>query len=149
MFSSPFPDAVIPELSVFDFLFGHIVEADLDRTALVDGTSGAETTYRQLLGQIDAIAGALAARGVGVGTVVALMCPNVPAFAAVFHGILRAGATATTINSLYTAEEVEGQLADSGAHWLFTVSALLPAAGPAASARGGHPALRDLLSENP
>jgi 4-coumarate--CoA ligase len=37
---------------------------------------------------------------------VALLCPNVPAFATVFHGALRAGATVTTLNSLYTPGEI-------------------------------------------
>ena len=96
VFSSPYPDVDIPELSVYDFLFGSISSADRERIALIDGASGAETPYGGLLTQVDAIAGALAARGIGVGQVVALHSPNVPAFAAVFHGILRSGATATT-----------------------------------------------------
>ncbi len=92
-----------------------------------------------LKAQVDAFAGALAARGVGVGTVVGLLCPNVPAFATVFHGILRAGATVTTINSLYTAGEIEKQLRDAGATWLVTVSPLLPQAADR-SRSGRHPA---------
>lgn len=160
-FRSPFPDVDIPALSVYDFLFGSIAESDLDRPALMEGTTGAVTDYRTLIGQIDAIAGALAARGVGVGDVVGLLSPNVPAFAAVFHGILRAGATATTVNALYTAEDIAKQLEDSKATFFFTVSPLLPHAKEAAAAVGipddrlvvldgaeGHPSLRDLLAEN-
>lgn len=160
-FRSPFPDVEIPALSVYDFLFGSIAEADLGRPALIEGASGAVTDYRALIGQIDAIAGALAARGVGVGDVVGLLSPNVPAFASVFHGILRAGATATTINALYTAEDIAKQLEDSKATFLFTVSPLLPHAKEAAAKVGiaddrlvvldgaeGHPSLRDLLAEN-
>ncbi len=67
-------------------------------TALVDGTTGAKTTYRQLVAQINAVAVALAAREVTTETTVGLLCPNAPAFAIVFHGILRAGAVVTTIN---------------------------------------------------
>lgn len=160
MFRSPFPDEVIPNVSVYDFLFGDLSAEDAQRIALVDGPSGAETTYGQLAAQIDGIAGALAARGAGVGTVVGLLCPNVPIFASVFHGILRSGATATTINSLYTPEEIANQLRDSGASFLFTVSPLLPQALEAASAVGidaehlvvidgadGHPSVRDLLAQ--
>ena len=72
--------------------------------------------------------GALAARGVKPGDVVALHCPNTAAFIIAFHGILRAGATATTINSLYTPPEIANQLRDSGAIRYVTVSLLLPAA---------------------
>lgn len=158
MFTSPHPDVEIPDLSVYESLFGSIATSDLDRIALRDGTTGDETSYRQLIGQIDALAGALAAAGIGIGDVVALHAPNVPAFATVFHGILRAGATATTVNGLYTAEEIEAQLRDAGASMLFTVSPLLPQASAAASAVGipmdrvvvldgadGHASLRDLL----
>jgi acyl-CoA synthetase (AMP-forming)/AMP-acid ligase II len=159
VFTSPLPDVVIPELSFYDSLFASLTEHDLDRIALVDGVSGVETSYRQLRNQIDALAGSLAARGIAVGDVVALHSPNVPAFATVFHGILRAGAVATTVNALYTAEEIANQLRDSGARLLFTVSPLLPAASEAAEAAGfaredvivldgaeGYSSLHDLVS---
>lgn len=136
MLRSSLPDVDIPAVALFDYLFADIDEQTLDTVAIIDGTSGAETTYRQLIGQIQLFAGALAARGVGVGDRVAVLCPNVPAFATVFHGILRSGATATTINSLYTAEEIAAQLEDAGAHWLVTVGPLLAGAKDAAARRG-------------
>ena len=115
MFSSPYPDVDVPNLGIYDYLFGALAEEDLDRVAVVDGASGAETTYRALRGQIDALAGAVAAQGLGVHGVAAILCPNVPAFATVFHGLLRAGATVTTINAQYTADEIATQLTDAGA----------------------------------
>lgn len=160
MFTSPFPDVDIPNVSIYDYLFTGLSDHEFDSLALIDGTSGAETTYRALIAQVDGVAGALAARGVGLDTVVALLCPNVPAFAGVFHGILRAGATVTTSNSLATAEDTEKQLRDSKATWFLTVSPLLAGAKTAARAVGiaddhlivldgaeGHPSLRDLLTE--
>ncbi len=159
-FNSPFPDVEIPNLSVYDYLFGSIADADLEKPALIDGTSGAVTTYQALIGQIDSIAGALAARGLELGDVVGLHSPNVPAFASVLHGILRAGGTATTINALYTAEDIAKQLTGSGAKFLFTVSPLYPQAKAAAEKAGiaddhiivldgadGHPSLKDLLTQ--
>lgn len=160
MVRSTFPDVEIPAVSVFDFLFGDLDEDRLDAVALIDGTSGTETSYRQLITQIELFPGALAGRGVTVGTRVGVLCPNVPAFATVFHGILRAGATATTINSLYTPEEIATQLTDADAEWLITVSPLLPGAEAAAAAVGidaahlivldgadGHPSLAAMLRE--
>lgn len=160
MLRSAYPDVEIPEVSVFDYLFQDLDEVSLDRVAIIDGTSGAETTYRQLVGQIALFAGALAARDVGIGTRIGVLCPNIPAFATVFHAILRAGATATTINSLYTPDEIAAQLQDAEAQWLITVSPLLPGAKEAAARLGlpddhlivldgaeGHPSLRDLLGE--
>ncbi|SFA47950.1 Acyl-CoA synthetase (AMP-forming)/AMP-acid ligase II [Rhodococcoides kroppenstedtii] len=159
-FRSPYPDVEIPEKSVHEFLFGDLSEDDLSRPALIDGPSGAVTDYRTLVAHIDLVAGALAARGVQVGDVVALHSPNVPAFASVFHGILRAGAVATTVNALYTADDIAKQLTDSEATMLFTVSPLLPQAKAAAEQVGlaadrivvldgaeGHESLKDLLTE--
>ncbi|WP_267615538.1 AMP-binding protein [Gordonia bronchialis] len=164
-FTSPFPDVEIPNLSVYDFLFSTIEEADMDRVALVDPKSGDETSYARLIGQIQAAAGALAARGIAVGDVVGVLSPNIPAFATVFHGILRAGGTATTINALFTAPEIAKQLTDSKAKMLVTVSPLFEQAAAAAKEVGiadenlivldgegqkatGHPNAIDLLAPN-
>ncbi|MBN8425438.1 AMP-binding protein [Microbacterium esteraromaticum] len=157
---STLPDIEIPNTSIHEYLFADLDETQLDAVAIVDGTSGAETTYRQLVAQIDLFAGALAARRIGIGSRIGILCPNIPAFATVFHGILRAGATATTINSLYTADEIANQLEDAGAEWLITVTPLLAGAKAAAAQRGipddrlivldgaeGHPDLRSLLAE--
>ena len=100
-FASPFPEVDIPSTSVYDFLFGDIAEADLDRVALVDAKSGRETTYREMIGRIDAFAGALAGRGIGVGDVVGLLSPNSSGFAVAFTRVppgtsTRAGTTRGT-----------------------------------------------------
>src|SRR5690625_7286317 len=136
MFTSPYPDVEIPNISIYESLFGTLTPDDLDRVVLVDPSDGAETTCRQLRAQVDAFGGALTARGVEVGTVLGLLCPNIPAFATVFHGALRIGATLTTINSLYTAAEIATQLRDAQATWLITVSPLLPQAAQAAATVG-------------
>ena len=135
-FASPFPDVDIPTASVYEYLFGNIDEADADRVALVDAKSGNEISYREMVARIDAFAGALAGRGIAVGDVVGLLAPNSSAFAIAFHGILRAGATATTINVLFTAKDIVKQLTDSQAKMLITVSPLLPQAKEAAAAVG-------------
>ncbi|HWU65347.1 MAG TPA: AMP-binding protein [Ensifer sp.] len=131
-FSSPFPDVEIPDLTLFDYLFGSVAPADLDRPALIDGSRGTSTTYRELVADIERIAGGLVARGLVQGTVVGLLSPNTPSFAAVFHGILRAGGTATTINTLYTPDDIAKQLSSCDAQFLFTVTSLLPQARAAA-----------------
>ncbi|MBU9764396.1 4-coumarate--CoA ligase family protein [Mycobacterium sp. TNTM28] len=127
-FASPFPDVELPTVSVYDYLFADLSPADADRIALVDAGSGTETSYGELVRRIDAFAGGLAARGVGVGDVVALLSPNSSGFAVAFHGILRTGATATTVNALFTARDITKQLKDSKARLLVTVEALLPQA---------------------
>jgi acyl-CoA synthetase (AMP-forming)/AMP-acid ligase II len=139
-FASPFPDVEIPEGTVYDYLFADLTEEDADRVALVDAGSGAETTYRDLLVRVDAFAGALADRGVGVGDVVALLSPNSSTFAVAFHGILRAGATATTVNALFTAKDIAKQLTDAHAKMLITVSPLRAQALEGAAHAGLSPA---------
>ncbi len=160
MFSSPFPDVEIPDLSVFDYLFGSLDSASTERVALTDGATGETTTYGDLVSQAEAVAGALAARGIGVGDVVALHSPNRPAFAVAFHGILRAGATATTVNALSTAGEMATQLADSKAVAIIAADALFPVAAEAGVLAGvaadntfslgevdGRTSLADLVAE--
>jgi acyl-CoA synthetase (AMP-forming)/AMP-acid ligase II len=160
MTRSTFPDIEIPNQNIYDFLFGSLTKDDLAAPALIDGTSGATTSYGQMVAQINAVAGALAARGVTTDTTIGLLCPNAPTFAIVFHGILRAGAVVTTINSLYTEGEIANQLRDAKATWLFTVSPLLAGAEAAAKEVGidadhlivmdgvdGHPSLADLIME--
>src|SRR6202022_3161058 len=163
-FASPFPEVEIPSKNVYDFLFAEVDDADLDRVALVDAKSGRETTYREMIGRIDAFAGALAGRGIGVGDVVGLLSPNSSGFAVAFHGILRSGATATTINALFTAKDIAKQLTDSKAKMLVTVTLLLAQAKEAAAAVGladadlvvldgegqdatGHPNAADLMAK--
>jgi len=140
-FHSPFPDVDIPENSLFEFLLGRVAtdEQLAGKVALIDGSTGAETTYGELVAQINAVAGALAQRGFGPGDVAGILCPNLPAFVTVFHGILRSGGTATTLNSLYTAGEITSQLTDSKASYLFTISLFLPQADEAAAAVGIDP----------
>jgi acyl-CoA synthetase (AMP-forming)/AMP-acid ligase II len=164
-FASPFPDVDIPDVSVFDLLFADIGRTDLDRIALIDVPGGAQTTYRELIERVNATAGALAARGIGAGDVVGLLAPNSSLFAVAFHGILRAGATATTINALFTPQDIAKQLADANATMLITVSGLLPHAQEAARTAGiplvnlivldgdgetatGHPNAGDLLAQD-
>ncbi|AQA01097.1 4-coumarate--CoA ligase family protein [Mycobacterium sp. MS1601] len=162
-FASPYPEVEIPESGVYDYLFGDLSESDADRVAMVDAPTGTALTYRDLVTRVDAFAGALTDRGIGVGDVVGLLSPNSSAFAIAFHGILRAGATATTINALFTAKDIAKQLTDAHAKMLITVSPLLPQAAEGAERAGlspsevvvldgageaadGHPSADDLLA---
>ena len=72
------------------------------------------------------MANALAAHGVRRGDRVALYLPNVPQFAVVYCGALKAGAIAVSINAAFKREEVKYILNDSGAQVLFTAGDLLP-----------------------
>ena len=62
--------------------------------------------------------------------------PNLPEYAIAFHGAASAGGMATTMNPLYTANEVAHQLEASGAKLLVTVGPFLEAATAAAEQAG-------------
>ncbi|MFN4193553.1 MAG: AMP-binding protein [Tabrizicola sp.] len=105
---------------------------DRDRVVLIDGPSGRQLAAGELEVGIRRLAGGLRARGIGKGDVIAILAPNCPEYAVVFHGVAYAGATVTTINPTYTAPEVAHQLRDSGARLLVTVPPFLDAARAAA-----------------
>jgi long-chain acyl-CoA synthetase len=75
-------------------------------------------------------AGGLHASGVARGERVGLFLPNVPTYVPAYFGALMAGATVVNFSPLYTAEELEAQVLDSGTRLLVTldVPALLPTA---------------------
>jgi len=139
-FASSMPDVRIPEVGVYEYLFGNLSPADAERVALVDAPHNSAITYGELVTAIDGFAGALAHRGIGVGDVVALLAPNSAAFAVLFHAILRAGGTATTINALFTAHDIAKQITDAQATMLITVYALRDQAREGAKLAGLSPA---------
>lgn len=59
--------------------------------------------------------------GLQPGDVVAIQAPNVLAYPIVAYGVMRAGLTLTGINPLYTVDETNHQLLDSGAKALFVI----------------------------
>jgi long-chain acyl-CoA synthetase len=95
-------------------------------------------TYQQLDGRSARAAGLLAGLGVEPGDRVALMLPNVPEFAVLYYGALRAGATVVPMNPLLKAREVEFYLGDSGAKLIFAWQTAANEAGKGAEAAGTH-----------
>lgn len=129
------PAPEIPDVDLASFTLAGAAGRG-DRPALIDGPSGRVVGFTELAGRVEALAGALAARGIGHGDVVALYMPNLPEYAVIFHAVLRANATNTTANPLYTERELEHQLVDSGAKLLFTVAPFLETARAAGAAAG-------------
>ena len=97
--------------------------------------AGHTIPYAALWNQTRAYAGALQARGIGKGSRVALMAPNVPDFIRVYYGALALGAIVVPVHPLFKKNEIAFVLGDSQAD-LFVAAApflaeALPAAGTA------------------
>jgi len=124
VYRSLFPDVELPNVAVHEYVLAQAAERR-DNVALIDGISGKSISYGQLDEMVRRLATGFATLGVTKGDVIALFSPNTILFPVVFFAALKAGATVTTVNALYTPEDVAKQLADSKARFLVTVSAFL------------------------
>jgi acyl-CoA synthetase (AMP-forming)/AMP-acid ligase II len=115
------------------------------RPALVDGASGGGLSYAELAGRADRVAALLAERGLGPGDVLALWAPNLPPWAGVTLGAMRAGMAVTGVSPAASEAELAAQLADSGAGTVVTLPAMA-AAAERAGARAVIPIGADLLA---
>jgi len=114
IFRSPLPDEPMPSVPLTEYVFQG-ARAQGDKPAMIDGPSGRTYTFAEMGDHIARLAGGLTEKGFGAGTTTALMAPNVPEYAIVFHAVATAGGTVTTINPTYGAEEVRFQLNNAGA----------------------------------
>jgi acyl-CoA synthetase (AMP-forming)/AMP-acid ligase II len=114
IYRSPEPDIEIPDVTLTEHVIDGAAERG-DHPAFIDGATGDVTTYADLAAQVDAVAALLQSRGIGKGSVVGLVGPNCAEWAIAYHAILRTGGIVTPMNPLLTPEEIERQVADSGA----------------------------------
>jgi long-chain acyl-CoA synthetase len=77
-----------------------------------------ELSYAELDQASARVAGLLHAKRIGPGDRVGVMLPNVPYFAVVYYGILRAGGVVVPMNVLLKEREVAYYLADAGTRLL-------------------------------
>jgi long-chain acyl-CoA synthetase len=120
-------DEQFPPLSLVE-LFEQSVAAHRD-APLVE-FSGRKFSYGQLHAEALSFAAGLQRLGIGKDQRVGLFLPNVPVYVSAYFGALLAGATVVNFSPLYTAAELQAQVADSGTRLLVTldVPALLPTA---------------------
>ena len=111
---SPYPDVQVPDVSLTEYVLGG-AERRGDKPALIDGASGAATSYAELAGRVRAVAAGLAAEGIGPGDAVALIGPNSAGWAVAYHAVISLGAIASSLNPLLTPEEIATQLRAAGA----------------------------------
>lgn len=94
-----------------------------ERTAIKSG--GLELTYAELLARTEHLAQALAARGAGPGTLVAILAERSIEMVVGLLGVLRAGAAYLPLDSAYPRERLAFMLEDSGADLVLAEESLL------------------------
>ncbi len=116
-----------------------------DAEALVCGDK--RLSYAKLDAWANQIANGLTASGIRRGDHVALLCPNLPYFPAVYFGILKTGATVVPLNVLLKPREIAYHLRDSDAKALFCFqgTAELPMAEAAKTAVAVVPSCKQLI----
>lgn len=132
IFNSPYPDVDIPNAPLTHYVLERM-KVFGDKPALIDGPTDRTLTYAQLGGAIRLVASSLSKRGFGKGDVFAIYSPNLPEYAVAFHAVSLIGGTNTTVNPLYTADELAHQLKDSGAKYLLTIPLFIENAKAAAA----------------
>jgi long-chain acyl-CoA synthetase len=86
---------------------------------------GKRLSFAEIGALSDRVAKGLSAIGVGPGVKVGLMLPNTPTFVVFYYGVLKAGGTIVNFNPLYSLEEIEFQIRDSGTKIMVTLDLAL------------------------
>ena len=100
---------------------------------------GRRFRYRDVAVQVRRAAKGFQALGVQKGIKVGLMLPNCPYAVICYYAVLKAGGIVVNINPLYSENEIEKQVADSGLCILVTLNmkALYPKVAPLLETNGG------------
>ena len=121
---SPFPKAEIPEKNLASFIFDHF-NSYQNQIALVDGVTGHQVSYAQLLDKTSRLSSNLRRMGLQKGDVVGLCLPNSVDYPSLFLGTLAAGGIISTCNPIYSPQELSYQFHNSKAKYVATTAALL------------------------
>src|SRR5262245_38267273 len=123
--------------------------------ALVDDRTDRKLTYRQLLDEVDAVAAGLAARGVGPGSRIATILPNVYEHCIALLALQRLAAVPALMNArLQSAElaklaaqsEIQGAIVRKDAALADAIAAVLPKGGVLLSVDGAVGPAEDLAA---
>ena len=112
-------------------LIGRTIGEDLASTvarvpegeALVEASTGRRWTYRELAAQVEVVARALLAAGIGKGDRVGIWSPNCAEWVFVQYASARVGAILVTINPAYRTTELEYVLQQAGVRMIVAAPA--------------------------
>ncbi len=124
IFGSPHSAVTIPEQHLTDYVL-RFANALAEKPALIDGPTGCFISYQELKKQVIRLATGLSTQGLRKGDVFAILSPNLPEFVLGFHAAALLGATTTMVPPLFTYNEINAQLKDSGVSYLLTTASLM------------------------
>ncbi|EDV29294.1 uncharacterized protein TRIADDRAFT_19929 [Trichoplax adhaerens] len=117
--NSPMSDVHPPtNVSLYQFICGNFDRYG-DKPAITHAATAQTLSYRDLGLQIRQCGSALRRLGFKKGDILALFSPNHPQYAVLLLAVTAIGGIVTTINPLYTADEVTKQMKLSSAQYLF------------------------------
>src|SRR5581483_10921975 len=118
-----YPEAVPWDLDIEPSLLGDLLDRSVAAYGLRPCTyfMGRRLSYAEIGALADRAAKGLRELGVGEGVRVGLCMPNTPAFVIFYYVVLKAGGTVVNFNQLYSLEEIEFQVRDSGAKIMVTL----------------------------
>ncbi|KAL0488843.1 4-coumarate-CoA ligase [Acrasis kona] len=121
---SRFDSVNIPDdVSLTDFVLSK-VHRHRDKPFMIDSADGSVITFgetRQLIHNV--VFNLINEHEFGCGQVMAILLPNVTLYPILYLGIARSGGASSTINPLYTDEEIKKQLITSNARFIVTNTA--------------------------
>ncbi|XP_071908293.1 probable CoA ligase CCL7 [Coffea arabica] len=126
IYRSQKPPVVLPEdpnLSMVPFLFRNFPSLS-QSTALIDAGTAESFTFFDLLTQVSKLSHALLKLNINKNDVVLIFSPNSVLFPISFLAVVAIGAIATTVNPLYTINELSNQVNDSNPKLIITVNEL-------------------------
>ncbi len=107
-------------------LIDEVCEAAPDRLAWNFFEGGGALTYRELQSEVNRLANGLRTIGVGKGTHVGVMLPNIPEFPLTWLALARLGAVMVPVNTRYTPREVHYVLDDAEAEFVVVHEEFFP-----------------------
>ncbi|XP_013173002.1 PREDICTED: probable 4-coumarate--CoA ligase 1 [Papilio xuthus] len=126
--NSPWGEIKVGNETLTEYVFSDYELWD-DKPSVTCGVSGRSYPYGMLRMMVEKCAMALLGHmRLSPGDRIGLILPNIPEFAALIHGAIRAGLVVTFANPLYTAEEVRRQFTDCGVKAIGTIEMFMPVA---------------------
>ncbi|XP_030036697.2 probable 4-coumarate--CoA ligase 1 [Manduca sexta] len=126
--TSPWGEIQLGKETLTEYVFADL-ESWADKPSVTCGSTGRSYDYGMMRMMVERCANAFVGHlKMKPGERVGLILPNIPEFAVLIHGAMRAGLVVTFANPLYTADEVRRQFADCNVKAIATIEMFMPVA---------------------